>query len=633
MQTSRVYLRLALFSLVWLGFASGAPADEAYQPTRQERAFLDELSQRSFLYFWEQGDPQTGLIPDRAHANGDPVQSDASVAAIGFALTGYCIAENRGWKPRPEIEERVLNTLRFLADECKTVRGFYYHFIDTESRQRAGKCELSSIDTALLLGGVLTARAYFEHAEIRRLATRIYERVEWPWMLNARDTLAMGWTPESGFMDPRWAHYDESMLLYILAIGSPTHPIAPESWQAVSRREVTNYGGRVFLSRAPLFTHQYSHAWIDFEHKRDEHADYWLNSRLATLAQQQYSVDLSDRFPAYSETMWGLTAGIGPEGYYPWGGPPTEARPAADGTVVPCAAGGSVPFAPEACIPTLYNIYATHGADVWRRYGLAGAFNPHTGWYARDLLGIDVGITLLMIENHRDRLVWNTFHQNPEIDRAMHAIGFRALPSRGRSPGRKVSLYGLKQRPADEREDLHPVALAWRSETHRPSHLDWHRVILPGGRSASFAFTWDDDHLAGHFRVPLEPGERAGPDRFPDSLSSIGLMIDPRSDGISTRDRADWRIELKSPALAQVVQGPDAAPRVLRTDMEVDPHRLTVRVFIPWAAMECLEAELWTSMRASPVFHHGPGRGGRTAWHLAKQGRKTVLGQLVLGGD
>jgi len=626
----RSLIHRILFVLgVLSGLMAPTPAAAEFRPTQTQRAFLEELSRRSFLYFWEQADPATGLVRDAAGADGRAGEADASVAAIGFALTGYCIADERGWVPAAEIEARVLATLRFLADECETVRGFYYHFIGMETRRRAGGSELSSIDTALLLGGVLTARAHFDNPEIHRLATHLYERVDWPWMQSGGATLAMGWTPEAGFTHARWAHYDESMLLYLLAIGSPTHPIPSDSWEAVSRSGVINYGGRVFIACSPLFTHQYSHAWVDFEHQRDHHADYWQNSRLATLAQQQHCADLSRRFPAYSERLWGLSAGLGEDGYFAWGGPPTTARPAPDGTVVPYAAAGSIPFAPEASIPTLMHMVEAYGDRVWRRYGLTGAFNPHTGWFADDVLGIDVGITLLMIENHRSRFVWDTFHRNPEIDRAMAAVGFRPLPERGRSADRKSSVYGITDRPDDLRRERQPVALAWRSETHEVVAIDWHRVILPEQRSARFAFTWNDAYLVAHFQLVLDDAPR-NPHAFPDHLDGIEVFFDPAADGLSARDPQDLRLVVVSPERAGLVGFTGGSAQPLRTDAQVRNGRLHLRVFIPWAAIDGFEPDWWRYLRVNPVFRHDDGRSG---WHQERVGGERVLGRLVLGGE
>lgn len=388
--------------------------------------FLDELERRSFQFFWEQANSENGLIADRTKADGSTNFPVASIASVGFGLTGICIADERGWIKHDDAYQRVLTTLRFFAEKLPHEHGFYYHFLDMKTGDRAWKCELSPIDTTLLLAGVLTARQYYKGTEVEELATKIYERADWPWMLDGGQTLAMGWTPEGGFLGGRWDGYSEHMVMYLMGLGSPSYPLPAETWQVWKREPVVTYSGRTFLQCPPLFTHQYSHAWVDFHDKRDAFADYWRNSVLATLAQRQFCMDLQDRFPKYSENLWGITSSDGPDGYKAWGGPPATTQPVVDGTVVPCAPGGSIPFAPRECIAALRNMYDQYGDRIWQKYGFADAFNPHTGWVASDVIGIDVGITLLMAENHRTGFVWKYFMQNPEIKRAMQLAGFRS---------------------------------------------------------------------------------------------------------------------------------------------------------------------------------------------------------------
>ncbi len=357
--------------------------------------FLDDIERESFRFFWDEANPENGLIPDRAGADGQKHFPVASIASVGFGLTGICIADERGWIQHEDAYQRVLTTLRYFADTLPNEHGFFYHFVNMKSGAREWKCELSSIDTALLLAGVLTARQYYRGTEVETLATKIYERVDWPWMLNGGKTFSMGWTPESGFLGARWDGYSEHMLLQLLAINSPTYPVPPETWHAWKREPVITYAGKTYLQCPPLFTHQYSHAWIDFRDKRDAYADYWRNSVLATLAHRQFCMDIG-----YDENLWGITASDSATGYKAWGGPP--ASPGIDGTVVPCAPGGSIPFAPRECIAALRNMPRC-------RYGLVDAFNPRTGWTGSDVIGIDVGITLLMAENYRTGFVWKHF--------------------------------------------------------------------------------------------------------------------------------------------------------------------------------------------------------------------------------
>ncbi|QQE12557.1 hypothetical protein JD969_03560 [Planctomycetota bacterium] len=601
----------------------------AYQPTRSQKAFLNELSRRSFLFFWEQGQHKTGLIPDQAQADGSGHGDVASVAAVGFGLTAYCIADERGWESHDKLEERTLNTLRFFANEVETERGFYYHFLNMETGKRAWKCELSSIDTALFVAGVLTAKQHFDNSEIKSLATKIYERIDWEWMRNGKPTLTMGWKPEEGFLNARWSSYNELMLLYVLAIGSPTHSIGPDAWDAWGRNRVVNYGNKTFLSCPPLFTHQYSHAWIDFENKRDKYADYFLNSRLATLAQQQYCDDLSKRFPKYSKKLWGLTASVGPKGYMVWGGPPGTITPAIDGSIVPCAPGGSIPFAPEACVPTLYYMYKQFGNKVWKRYGLIDAFNPHTNWYADDVLGIDVGITLLMAENYKDRFVWKTFHKNPEINKAMKQIGFKSLSTKERSKKRTSSVFFRKKPVRDIRKNDKPLAVAKFNPEHKVGNRDWQTMILNGPGVAKFAFTWDENKLVFHAQVSDIKIKQKQPANKLYLDDCVELFIDPKNDGIKWKNKEDWQIGFAPPKRVYEWFGENRShDAVIKTNK--NNNGFTVRYEFQWSELG-LNPRKGLMLGVSPVVNQTELRyEGKTEWHFVNNGKKIEVGLLRL---
>ena len=387
---------------------------------------LEEIQRASFDFFWREASPKTGQVKDRALANGNDndTHTMSSIAATGFGLTSLCIGDRRGFGKSADVLARVRNTLRFLANDLQHEHGFYYHFIHMETGQRWEKCELSSIDTSLLLCGVLTARQYFADQEIKDLATKIYERVDWPWMLNGGTTFSMGWHPESGFLNARWEHYCELMMIYLLAIGSPTHKVSPDSWKAWTR-PVIKYQGLEYISgNDPIFTHQYSQAWFDFRKKRDAYTNYFENSIKATKAHKLFCLSLRDKFPDYSENLWGISASDYEKGYTAWGGPPPQGP--IDGSIVPCATGGSLPFLYEDCMRVLRNIRGRYKEKAWARYGFVDAFNPLDGWYDQDSLGIDLGITMLMAENHRTGFVWDIFMKNPEAQAAMKKVGFRS---------------------------------------------------------------------------------------------------------------------------------------------------------------------------------------------------------------
>jgi hypothetical protein len=274
---------------------------------------------------------------------------------------------------------------------------------------------------------MLTARQYFrDDAEIAGLATRIYERIDFPWMLNGRPTLlSMGWRPETGFIKARWDDYSEHAILYLMAIGSPTHPITREAWYAW-KRNWNQYAGYHYLGKTPLFTYQYSHAWVDFRGRREikgERIDYFQNSIKATLAHRQFCIDLAKDFPAYGPNVWGISASDSIKGYAAWGGPPRD--PAIDGTVVPYASAGSLMFVPHLALAAIKTLRAKYGPHIYGRYGFADAFNPNTGWVDRDVIGIDLGITLLAAENSRSGNVWRWFMRNPEISNAIVLVGLK----------------------------------------------------------------------------------------------------------------------------------------------------------------------------------------------------------------
>lgn len=409
------------------------PAPATAIPTapvsKEDDAFLEDLQRRTFQYFWDQTDPKTGITLDRTRTDGTRPAPGTShykvgtIAATGFGLSGYCIAADRGWVTRDQAKERTRNTLDFFANKQEHKNGWFYHFVDIETGERRWNTEISSIDSALLFGGVLTVRKCFaEDKEIVALADKIYDRVDFQWMLNGDPyLLSHGWRPERGWISNRWHDYSEQALLYLLAMGSKTKPIPPQAWYAFERnwQEYKNY--RYLGAVSPLFIHQFSHAWVDFRGKRERKApfvDYFDNSVQATRAQRDFfKDDLSKEFPKYGPNMWGLTASDYQKGYTAWGGPPRH--PDTDGSVVPCAAAGSLMFTPDITLAALKQMKAEYGDKIYGKYGFADAFNPHNGWVGKDVLGIDLGITLLSIENLRSGKVWYWFMQNDEIRRAL----------------------------------------------------------------------------------------------------------------------------------------------------------------------------------------------------------------------
>lgn len=402
--------------------------------------FLEYLQRACFGFFWYEANPTNGLIRDRS-----TVSSPCSIAAVGFGLTAIAVGIDHGWITRAQGRERVRQTLQTFWEKPQGTnaggvighRGWFYHFLDMTTATRTWTCELSSIDTALLLAGVLYARQYFTNAEpdeaaIRALADALVNRVDWDWMRNGQDALSMGWKPESGFLGSRWVGYNEAMILYLLGLGAATNPLPPTSWTAwtSSYQWRTNYGQR-YVPFPPLFGHQYSHCWVDFRHVADTYmrgkeSTYFANSRRATLAQRAYCIANPGGFAGYGSNVWGLTACDGPgtggyAGYTARGAPPPQND---DGTIAPTAVGGSVPFAPEVCVPTLRHFYERSRTNLWTGYGFRDAFNLTAGWWDPDVLGIDQGPIVLMIENHRTQRVWKRFTPAPEIQRGLARAGF-----------------------------------------------------------------------------------------------------------------------------------------------------------------------------------------------------------------
>ncbi|KQZ93988.1 hypothetical protein ASD64_03595 [Mesorhizobium sp. Root157] len=416
---------------------------------------LADLQKVSFGYFLHETNPRTGLVADRTR-----VGSPASIAAVGMALTAYPIGVERGFCTREEARRKTLAVLRFLWNspqgperDAAGYKGFFYHFLDMESGRRVWKCELSTIDTALLMAGVLAAGHWFNHdsaeeAEIRDLADRLYRRVDWRWALNGGATLSHGWRPERGFLRYRWAGYDEALILYLLALGSPTFPIPPESYAAwLSTYRWKSVYGHEFVYAGPLFIHQFSHIWVDFRGIRDafmrEHgSDYFENSRTATYVQRAYAMRNPGGFAGYGAECWGITASDGPGrmcrtvgerqrrffSYHARGAPFGPD----DGTVSPWAAVASLPFAPEIVLPAIRHFHDLN-LHMDNPYGFTASFNPTlaepggspAGWVAPDHVGINQGPVVLMLENYRSGFVWRLMRRSPYLVEGLRRAGFR----------------------------------------------------------------------------------------------------------------------------------------------------------------------------------------------------------------
>ncbi len=418
---------------------------------------VDELHQRTFNFFWELADSVNYQIPDRY-----PTLTFSSIAATGFGLSAYIVGSEKSYITREEAAERTLNTLRVLwrlpqgpeETNVSGYKGFFYHFLTLDKATRFKKVELSSIDTGLLMAGILSSMSYFDRENeiekaIRETADNLFRRVDWNWMMNDVNSMWMGYHPEKGFIPAEWKGYNEAMILLIMAMGSPTYPIDSTAWDTWCSTYTWNeFYGEENIQFDPLFGHQYSHVWIDFKGIQDDYMkargiDYFENSRRATLSNRNYCIANPIGAIGYGEWCWGLTACDGPAnkkvtiGEKKWKFFEYRARGACsiqivdDGTIAPTAAGGSYPFAPDLCEETLKNMWVTYYDDLIGDYGFKDAFNltyvtknTPEGWYDKDYLGIDQGPILLMIENHQTGLLWSVMKKNPYILAGLKKAGF-----------------------------------------------------------------------------------------------------------------------------------------------------------------------------------------------------------------
>ena len=476
-------------------------------------AFLDYLQQANFDFFWYAANPANGLIPDRTAAG-----SACSITSVGFGLTAIGIGIDHGWISRDQGATRVLATLNtFLQGTQGTntagdigYNGWFYHFLDMNAATRASGSELSSIDTVLLLSGVLYAKQYFSgdcsnETSIRTMADTIFNRVNWNWMAQGSNAVTMAWQPETGFSGyGPWIGYDEGMILYLLGLGTATNPLPASSWSYWTNGYTwVTYYGESFVPFPPLFGHEYSHCWIDFRHvadvyMSDQSSTYFLNSRRAALAQQSYCIANPLDHVGYSSNVWGLTASDDPSGYEAHGAPPALND---DGTIAPTAPGGAMAFAPDIALPTLEYFYSHYRPHIWTLYGFRDAFNIGAQWYDTDELGLDQGPIVIMIENYRTQRVWNLFMQNAEIQRGLQRAGFVSLPF--------VHLSATVE-PAQS-----TVTLTWMASPgaryqveYSTNLLNW-AIVTTGEMTASGASeSWSDTGPPGTATPPLSDTAR-----------------------------------------------------------------------------------------------------------------------------
>ncbi len=395
----------------------------------EDRALLEKIQRDTIQYFVRHSDRETGLTQDSSRPG-----SPASIAATGFSLASIAVAQSHGWIPREQAYDQIRKTLQTLQSEAHHQNGFFYHFLDPKTGKRVWRSEVSSIDTALLLAGALLAAQYFPETDIPHLARTIYERVDWNWMMNGSPLLSHGWKPESGFLPYYWDTYNELIILQALAVGASKNAIPLEAWEAWDRLEDEYNGKRIIYSHSgSLFTYQFSQAYIDFRNLQDRDINYFENSRNASIANWEYSGSFSaearpladeggptsggkEKYKSYSKVSWGLSACLGPGGYRAYGGKPGQGIH--DGTIAPHASIGSLVFTPELSVPAIKFFYRQYSDSLYGPLGFKDAFNLDKKWWSREYLGIDQGISVLMLENFlTDGGIWEKFMRLPAIQR------------------------------------------------------------------------------------------------------------------------------------------------------------------------------------------------------------------------
>ena len=445
------------------GAASSIAAASAVAAASSATAALSGLERPMFDYFWDNADPRTGLIPDRV-----PSSAYCSIAGLGFGLTAYVIGAERHYVPRAAALARSLKMLRTLS-RAPAEHGFFYHFIDLKTLRPTWDSDVSPMDSSLLFAGMIAAESYFDGSsaperQLRSLAQQLLDRADWQWAAPRAPAIAMDWGPHRGFADYDWIGYNEAMLMYVLAIGSRTHPLPPAAWSAYTAGYARTWGvhqGYRYLGFGPLFGHEFSQVWIDFRgiadpFMRAHGIDYFINSRRAALAQRRYAIEDPNHWRDYGADVWGISASDGPgderlevdgaaRTFFGYKARGDEADAPDDGTLAPLAVVAALPFAPQQVEAAIAALRSRFGARIYGRYGFVDAFNPSfgkAGWFDHDYIAIDTGAALAMLENYRSGLVWSLSRRNSNIVRGLDRAGFsggwltaRAASASRRSPG------------------------------------------------------------------------------------------------------------------------------------------------------------------------------------------------------
>ena len=417
----RMVLLLGLAAACFGGPSEGGPLPVLRS---QDRHLLEEVQRRAVLFFTECANPASGLVRDRASNSGKDTYDVASIAATGYGLAALPIGVERGWITRKAAAAQAQRCLEFVLS-MEHHHGWLYHFVDWRTGERRWSCEVSSIDTGLLVMGALICGQYFRGTPIQRLAERLYRRLDWTWMRTnggqkpAKLLLSHGWKPETGFLSHDWDAYCEHMFLYLLGIGAAGNRLPAASWTAWKRGSY-EYAGIKTIAAGPIFWHHMAHGFYDFRGKKDRLGyDYYAASAAAIRIHRRFCIDNPTKRKGYGRFGWGLNASDGPDGYMAYGVPGPE-----DGTLSPTGVLASISYDPRAVLDTTHHLRSTHGRRIWGRYGFCNAYNLDRDWFDPDVIGIDLGMALIAIENYRSGLIWKLVQSHPSTARAMATAGF-----------------------------------------------------------------------------------------------------------------------------------------------------------------------------------------------------------------
>jgi len=600
------------------------------QPTfDNSEVLLDKVQQSAFSFLWREANPKNGLVKDRAGNFANDDYKVGSIASVGFALAALPIGVERGWISRKDAKKRALATFRFFLNAAQEEKGFFYHFLGMNTGRRTWKCELSSIDTAIFIAGAIVASEYFKDSTLSNYVTKLYDRIDFEWMLNGGKTLSMGWKPKTGFLKERWSEYNEGIMLTLLALASKTHPVPPETWDMIKRKKGV-YQGIAVIQSPPLFTHQYPHLFFDFRNKHDKYADYFENSRNATKANYKFCMNQSARYDTFRQGYWGLTASDGPGGYKAYGAEPGGAL--TDGTVAPTAAFTSIMFTPEISLEAIHRLYKNEKDWLWGKYGFTDSFNMKPKWKSPDVIGIDLGALLLGIENYRTGLIWNLFSNSDIARRAFEVAGFKEGKKAITLP--KPPVYSVEPFSKDRGwKDIPQIHL---------TDVQFLEIGEPSGMEdldISAQFMWDNEYL--RFRVLVSDDDHRSNKggSYIWKNDCFELFVDPTGKGLEWGKSRYFQIGISPTSDFGGVktwawfQNQDP---VKKGNLEAQVEKLTGKYMIAgkikWSFLG-IKPKKGKLVSVTPAFHDIDSKTGsekKYTWHFVSNDGRFDLGKFIL---